>query len=613
MNKKLLQRAISIIVNNKLAENNCCLVSIVGFSMEPTFYENDKVIICKSNNYTIGDIVLFLYKDQLLIHRIIALSGSKIICKGDNAVASEIIEKDHILGKVIETRKSLFEPVNISDEDLFVTNIGSLTIDNQLIDNISRKIVLDTINWKKLQIICLEQRMYAQFLQAVTKTSIQKYFSPEILRRFKAEYSFQRIQYIRYKREIIRIQDYLRENGIDRCLVIKGISYYGDFYPTYADRQIGDIDLVVKRKDLVKTVQLIRALGYHPMDKNKGWTDVMYEEDSLGNIHVAQLMTKQYEVEIHIDGYYYSSLDLSKVMERAEYDTDGILIPTFEDVFLLACLHAWHHFPIRNNPLRTTYSRLGQLMDVIVSYESMRKRYSHEQIMNICKDNGVEDIIRFIICTSYMVFNQERNPFIITKSENNLWNWNYNNERITLVDRYLHGKLTAEVVDNWYKTKKREISIFYNVKNGDLRYKLVPSFEDKQNRWVYNILETSVIDLPTQGLDFDFAWEKETFCFLLKYDSEVLPVEEKGFSTYGSHIVLRLAFDISKEPFYFLFQNKIEIDIYVFLYNTIRYFSYKIWSMLLSCDKAPHDDVYYDEYGGSCFFAARAPLTALFP
>ena len=48
--------------------------------------------------------------------------------------------------------------------------------------------------------------------------------------------------------------------------------------------------------------------------------------------------------------------------------------------------------------------------------------------------------------------------------------------------------------------------------------------------------------------------------------------------------------------FYFLFQNKIEIDIYVFLYNTIRYFSYKIGSTLFSCDKAPHDDVYYDEY-----------------
>ena len=48
--------------------------------------------------------------------------------------------------------------------------------------------------------------------------------------------------------------------------------------------------------------------------------------------------------------------------------------------------------------------------------------------------------------------------------------------------------------------------------------------------------------------------------------------------------------------FYFLFQNKIEIDIYVFLYNTIRYFIYKIGSTLFSCNNAPHDDVYCDEY-----------------
>ena len=45
-----------------------------------------------------------------------------------------------------------------------------------------------------------------------------------------------------------------------------------------------------------------------------------------------------------------------------------------------------------------------------------------------------------------------------------------------------------------------------------------------------------------------------------------------------------------------LFRGGIKIDIYVFLYNTIKYFSYKIGSALLSCDNALHDDVYYDEY-----------------
>ena len=52
----------------------------------------------------------------------------------------------------------------------------------------------------------------------------------------------------------------------------------------------------------------------------------------------------------------------------------------------------------------------------------------------------------------------------------------------------------------------------------------------------------------------------------------------------------------NRVSFYFLFQNKIEIGIYVFLFNTIRYFIYKNGSMRLSFDKAPHDEAYYDEY-----------------
>ena len=69
---------------------------------------------------------------------------------------------------------------------------------------------------------------------------------------------------------------------------------------------------------------------------------------------------------------------------------------------------------------------------------------------------------------------------------------------------------------------------------------------------------------------------------------------------------------LNRFPFCFLFQNKIETDIYVFLYNnTIRYFIYKIGSTLLICNNSIHDDIYYDEYN-ICFFAVRAPRTTLF-
>ena len=49
-----------------------------------------------------------------------------------------------------------------------------------------------------------------------------------------------------------------------------------------------------------------------------------------------------------------------------------------------------------------------------------------------------------------------------------------------------------------------------------------------------------------------------------------------------------------------LFRNKIETDIYVIIFDTIRYFIYIFGSTNLFCDNAPHDIVYYDEYY-SCF------------
>ena len=49
-----------------------------------------------------------------------------------------------------------------------------------------------------------------------------------------------------------------------------------------------------------------------------------------------------------------------------------------------------------------------------------------------------------------------------------------------------------------------------------------------------------------------------------------------------------------------LFRNKIETDIYVIIFDTIRYFIYIFGSTNLLCDNDPHDIVYYDEYC-SCF------------
>ena len=69
--------------------------------MNPTLFEGDKVTIQKSENYNIGDILVFDYKNEgLLIHRLIT-HDNKYFCKGDNAFRLEDIEYDQIIGKLV--------------------------------------------------------------------------------------------------------------------------------------------------------------------------------------------------------------------------------------------------------------------------------------------------------------------------------------------------------------------------------------------------------------------------------------------------------------------------------------------------------------------------------
>lgn len=86
-------------------------ISVVGVSMNPTFYENDRITVKKFDDYDVGDILVFTYKNgELLVHRLLKKSGETYFCKGDNAFRLEDITKDQIAGKVILQNKTPVEP-----------------------------------------------------------------------------------------------------------------------------------------------------------------------------------------------------------------------------------------------------------------------------------------------------------------------------------------------------------------------------------------------------------------------------------------------------------------------------------------------------------------------
>ena len=77
-------------------------ITVTGVSMNPTLYEGDTVAVQKCDDYDVGDILVFTYKDgSLLVHRLLKKDGLRYYCKGDNAFRLEDVTINQIAGKVV--------------------------------------------------------------------------------------------------------------------------------------------------------------------------------------------------------------------------------------------------------------------------------------------------------------------------------------------------------------------------------------------------------------------------------------------------------------------------------------------------------------------------------
>lgn len=106
MNNELVSKVLSAILKSKGQAE----ITVMGISMNPTLFEGDKVIIKKSNEYRIGDIIVFNYKNEgILIHRLLKYDG-RYFCKGDNAFRLEDIEYNQIIGKAVLVNNITIQP-----------------------------------------------------------------------------------------------------------------------------------------------------------------------------------------------------------------------------------------------------------------------------------------------------------------------------------------------------------------------------------------------------------------------------------------------------------------------------------------------------------------------
>lgn len=77
-------------------------------SMQPNLNINDLIIVVKTNDYEVDDIIVYQSHGELIVHRIVAIDGETITTKGDNVETNDTpIKYDQVKGEVVKSFSKL--------------------------------------------------------------------------------------------------------------------------------------------------------------------------------------------------------------------------------------------------------------------------------------------------------------------------------------------------------------------------------------------------------------------------------------------------------------------------------------------------------------------------
>jgi hypothetical protein len=147
-------------------------------------------------------------------------------------------------------------------------------------------------------------------------------------------------------RELIRIVDHLAAGGVE-VLPYKGLALAEAVYGDIALRQTGDIDLLIRARDLARAREAARGLGYTPhaelsAAEERAYLKSGYEcafDGAAGrNLLEVQwaILPRFYAVEFDVDGIFARAVTLP--VAGREMKTPG-----YEDLFLILAVHAAKH------------------------------------------------------------------------------------------------------------------------------------------------------------------------------------------------------------------------------------------------------------------------------
>jgi hypothetical protein len=147
-------------------------------------------------------------------------------------------------------------------------------------------------------------------------------------------------------RELIRIVDHLTELGIE-VMPYKGLALAEVLYGDIASRQSGDIDLLIRPRDLSRIREAVGGLGYTPHLALSEMHERAYLKSGYENAFDGAAGPNLLEVQWAIQPRFYAvDLDMDGLFRRATtlaVAGHPMKTPSVEDLFLVLSVHAAKH------------------------------------------------------------------------------------------------------------------------------------------------------------------------------------------------------------------------------------------------------------------------------
>lgn len=190
--------------------------------------------------------------------------------------------------------------------------------------------------------------------------------------RFKKTYLLNVKRNILLKEEFLKIKKIFLENGIS-IILLKGMNLIETLYRDLGSRYMADIDILVKKEDLPKTIALIEKLGYKIHPRNPAEYQLLCSKI---------LPNQNYFIELH---WEIMPPRPYKIFLPDIWKKDSL---SLENNLIITSLHIRRH--IRNLELKDFCDILNMLnqKDVHIDYEYLKK---------ISKKNHITSCVSFCV------------------------------------------------------------------------------------------------------------------------------------------------------------------------------------------------------------------------